>query len=280
MPKIAYVAYIDESGDDGVARVRPTDETGASEWFALSAVLVRAQFQRETVWVKDILGKIALPQRRELHYQPLDDWRKPIVCQQIGSLPVRCFVVLSNKINMRGHSNQRAAKSQPSLGRTWFYWWCTRLLLERVTDYCERRSLRDYGESRAVRLEFSRRLGLRYSHLQSYLYWLRIQSKASMLYLDQGDIKWSVLDPMNGIAVYDHGERAGLQLADAVASACYQGVAGLPVPTPNHAKLLAPRMALNRKNKVFGYGFKLMPGNYLMRSPSHQRPLLEFFSKM
>lgn len=279
MPKFAYVAYIDESGDDGVSRVKPIDSNGASEWFALSAVVVRTQTQSEAVWARSILNKIGLPNRRDLHYQQLEDWRRAIVCQAVAELPLRCFVVLSNKINMRGHSNPRAARSQPSLGRTWFYWWVTRLLLERVTDYCERRSIRDYGAPRLVRLEFSRRLGLRYSHLKSYLYWLRMQSRAQMLYLNQGDIKWSVVDPLHGVDVYDHVERAGLQLADAVAGACYQGVAGLPEPAPNPAMLLAPRMALNNRNKTYGYGFKLMPTNYLTRSPSHQKPLLEFFSK-
>jgi hypothetical protein len=279
MSNFAYVAYIDESGDDGVAKVRPIDANGASEWFALSAVVVRTQTQRETVWVRDILKKIELSHRRELHYQPLDEWRKPIVCQAISQLPLRGFTVLSNKINMRGYSNSRAAKSQPSLGRTWFYWWITRLLLERITDYCEWRSIRDYGSPRLVRLEFSRRLGLRYSHLKSYLYWLRMQSRTETLYLDQGDIKWSVLDPLNGVEVFDHAERAGLQLADAIAGACYQGVAGFPHPVPTNSMLLAPRMAIGRNGKIWNYGFKLMPGNYLPRAPLHQKPLLEFFSK-
>src|SRR5436305_13515899 len=107
-----------------------------------------------------------------MHFQPLDDWRKAIVCERIANLPLRCFVVMSHKLSMRGHHNPRAAKV--SAGKTWFYWWMTRLLLERVTDYCERRSLRDYGSPRLVHLEFSRRRGLRYPHFQSYLYWLRM----------------------------------------------------------------------------------------------------------
>jgi hypothetical protein len=40
MPKVAYVAYIDESGDDGLTRVRPIDPDGATEWFVISAVVV------------------------------------------------------------------------------------------------------------------------------------------------------------------------------------------------------------------------------------------------
>src|SRR6266550_4138812 len=161
MRKVSYVAYIDESGDDGVGNVRPIDPNGATEWFVLSALVVRAEAQRETIWVRDILKQIRLEQRRTLHFQPLDDWRRNLVCAGISELPVRCFAVISNKANMRRYQNKRAEEASGLAGRTWFYWWITRLLLERVTDYCERRSLRDYGEPRVVRLEFSRRKGLR-----------------------------------------------------------------------------------------------------------------------
>lgn len=277
MPKVSYVAYIDESGDDGVATVRPYDDTGASEWFALSAVVVRTEAQRETVWVRDILKEIKLDQRRSLHFQPLDDWRKAIVCNKIAEYPLRCFVAMSNKVNMRGYHNSNAARF--SAGRTWFYWWMTRLLLERVTDFCELRAMRDYGEPRICRLEFSRRKGLRYSHFQSYLYWLRVQSKAKMLYLNKGDIKWSVIDPLNEVRVFDHSERAGLQLSDAVASSFYQSVAGEPEPDTRFAALLKPRLARDPNGKIFNYGIKIMPDGYLARAPEAQREFFLAFDK-
>src|SRR5438552_2871876 len=105
MRKVSYVAYIDESGDDGVANVRPIDPNGATEWFVLSALVVRAEAQRETIWVRDILKQIRLEQRRTLHFQPLDDWRRNLVCAGISELPVRCFAVISNKANMRRYQN-------------------------------------------------------------------------------------------------------------------------------------------------------------------------------
>jgi hypothetical protein len=164
MPQVSYVAYIDESGDDGLARVKPRDPNGASEWFVLSALVVPADMQREAIWVHKILADLRLHQRRILHFQPLDDWRQLAVCKKLAALPVRCFAVVCNKQNMRGYRNPRAEHVSYSAGRTWFYWWCTRLLLERVTDYCERRSLHEHGEPKLVRIEFSRRKGLRYSH--------------------------------------------------------------------------------------------------------------------
>jgi hypothetical protein len=277
MPKVAYVAYIDESGDDGLTSVRPRDPNGATEWFVLSAVLVRVEAQSEAVWVRDILSNIQLERRRELHFQPLNSWRRKIVCDKIAGLPVRCFVVMSHKENMRGYNNPDAAKV--SAGKTWFYWWMTRLLLERVTDYCERRAIRDYGSPRLVRLEFSRRGGLRYSHFQSYLYWLRIQSKADALFLKRGDLKWSVVDPIEQVFAFDHAERAGLQLADTVASAFYQAVAGEPYPDAQHAIALNDRMTRGPQGRVFDYGLKLMPGGYLKHAPAHHRPVFDFYLK-
>jgi Protein of unknown function (DUF3800) len=39
---VAYIAYIDESGDDGLSKVQPIDPNGASEWFVLGAIVVPA----------------------------------------------------------------------------------------------------------------------------------------------------------------------------------------------------------------------------------------------
>ena len=274
MPQVSYVAYIDKSGDDGLGRVKPLDAEGASEWFVLSALVVPSGLQREATWVQKILADLRLHQRRTLHFQPLDDWRQLAVCKRLAALPVRCFTVMSNKQNMKGHRNIRAERVSYSAGRTWFYWWCTRLLLERVTDYCERRSLHEYNEPRLVRLEFSRRKGLRYAHCQGYLFWLRMQSRTNTLYLNQGDLKWSVIDPINEIRVLDHADRAGLQLVDAVAGAFFQSAYGWADP----AIALAPRMAANAEGKIFGYGLKLTPDGYLNRARPEQKVALQFYA--
>jgi hypothetical protein len=185
---------------------------------------------------------------------------------------------MSNKRNMRGYENPAAARFNTA-GRTWFYWWLTRLLLERVTDFCERRALRDYGEPRIVRLEFSRRKGLRYAHFRSYLYWLRTQSKANALFINRGDLRWSVIDPINQVHAFDHSERAGLQLSDVVAGAFFQSVNGAPIIRSDYAMALEPRMARDVGGKIFGYSLKLMPSSYLWRAPSSQHLIFDFYRK-
>jgi len=54
-PKYNYIAYIDESGDDGLKAVKPLATRGSSEWLILSAVVIRAGNESKVAgWVKDI----------------------------------------------------------------------------------------------------------------------------------------------------------------------------------------------------------------------------------
>ena len=50
---------------------------------------------------------------------------------------------------MRGYNNARAAKRG---GKQWYYNYCVRLLMERVTDYCLRDSLELFFSRVSLRL--------------------------------------------------------------------------------------------------------------------------------
>jgi hypothetical protein len=47
--RYGYIAYVDEAGDFGLRNVSPIDRSGASEWLILSAVVIRAEKEGETV---------------------------------------------------------------------------------------------------------------------------------------------------------------------------------------------------------------------------------------
>ena len=50
-----YVAYIDKSGDEGLRRIRPLYLDGSSEWFVISAVLVKIDRDKDLLrWVREI----------------------------------------------------------------------------------------------------------------------------------------------------------------------------------------------------------------------------------
>jgi hypothetical protein len=214
-----YIAYIDEAGDPGLKKVRPLDPDGSSEWLMLSAVVMRCKWEENIVdWVDTIRTGLGIRQRRDLHYRTLSPTRRRVAAARIGELPLRGFVLCSNKKNMCGHHNPRAARI-PS--QEWFYNWCLRLLLERVTAFCAERTAKDYGETRKLKIEFSRRGGHRYSQTRAYSQYLRHQHQAGSVYLTKRVPVMEVLET-DLMEDHPHRARAGLQLADVVASAFYQ----------------------------------------------------------
>jgi hypothetical protein len=216
-----YIAYIDEAGDPGLKRVRPLDENGASEWLVLSAVVIRAKWERDVIgWTQGIISNLGVRQRHDLHYRTLSPTRKISAGEQIAALPIRAFAICSNKKNMRGYHNPRATKI-PS--QQWYYNFCIRLLLERVTAFCAARTMKDHGEIKPIKIEFSERGGIRYSQTAAYQYYLGQQQKGGQVYLKKREPVMSMLD-WDLMAAYPHQERAGLQLADYVASAFYQAI--------------------------------------------------------
>jgi hypothetical protein len=256
---IRYVAYIDEAGDPGLTRVRPINPDGASEWLSVGAFVIPAEIRHETAtWQWNIRQAIRSRQRRDLHFRDLEPFRKRIVCQELVQLPIRCFVVLSNKQNMLNYKNELAALARPS-AQEWFYNWCIRLLLERVTDFVHYRSREEYGHPTHVQLIFSERGGVRYAQTDEYHELLREQAKAGLTYKDKRVVKWQVMHPAS-TKVVPHARNAGVQLADAIASAFYQAVNTL---TPakwdtTYAEMLRPLIP-EEFGSCADYGVTLQP---------------------
>jgi len=280
-PPYYYVAYIDEAGDPGIERVRPRDEPGASEWLVIGAILIEAANEAEPVqWVRSILDGVGSRQRPALHFRELREWQKPLACQKLATLPVNLFVMTSNKKNMRGHRNDRAAaKSNPLVAKQYFYNYCLRLILERITDCVLRHSLQTYGEPRHVKIIFSKRGGHNYAHTFVYNETLKNQARSKTTWLRKREIKWEVVD-LRLQEDAPHTTNAGLQLADIVASSFFQAVDVLP-PTVwdvRNAKLLLPRMA--REAGFFhDYGVVFQPNPRMTDAEllPQQKEIFEFY---
>lgn len=239
-----YILYIDEAGDDGLKRVKPLDEGGSSEWLCIGGVLTRVTLEGSVVdWVKGIRTDIDARQGPVLHYRELSPTKKLRACAILAQQQCLCFVVCSNKKNMRGHTNARAAQRG---GKQYFYNYCVRLLIERVTDLCFRDSQKRYGEARNLRVVFSLRGGHSYGQTKAYWEILKAQSIGGTTFLDRRTIRPEVLK-FRLVDYVPHTQNAGLQLADIVASAFYQAADALgPNWNPDPARLLRPRMAKER----------------------------------
>ena len=271
---VNFVAYIDESGDTGLEAVKPHDPGGASEWLVLGCLLVRAQNEPKLMsWVSDIQGQFK-SKRRDLHFNKLLDFKKTIACQTLATKPCICFTVMSNKKNIERYRNPNLDADN----KAWIYWWLTRLLLERVTDFCEKRVSESERGKQKLGIIFSRRGGLLYRDFIDYLWKLKWQSGTGTMFIDYKDLAWSVID-FDQILVLDHPAKAGLQLADVVAGAFFQAVErNRPADCdPQYAKLLKPKMARNERGNVLSYGIKTMPQPREMGLSVEQREIFEFY---
>lgn len=275
MPGIGYVAYVDEAGDFGLRSVVPIDPTGGSEWFVLGAAVVRKENESEVPkWLRIIRNEAKNTQSMDLHFRGLSDRQKRVICSRLADLPIRLFVVISNKRNMRHHSNPKAARI--SGHRHWFYWWVSRLLLERITAFCASQNEKLETPGCKLQLEFSRRRDLKRREFTDYF--TRLWSQDRDAFLNVRTIDWSVFD-FKHVAFYDHEARAGLQLADVVASSFYQAVNTHPHGTcnPEFAKALKPRLYRPRHSAV-DEGFTVFPYSLReIRLTDDQKEIFRFY---
>jgi len=277
-PEYKYIAYIDESGHPGLKRVKPLDKPGSSEWLIVSGVVMATEHEPQvTPWARELMASMGSHQMRDIHFQKLSPARKLIACQSVASRPVRCFVVASNKQNMKGWLNPFAEKIPSD---NWFYCLLTRLLLERMTYWVRARSLKDYGETKRLKLVFSERGGLSYTQLNAYYQWLSY--KGGSQFLPLGNIEFDTIH-MQLQEVHNHAGHDGLKLPDIVASAFFKAVDvhDTGACDPQFAEALRPRMARwpdEQSGAISGFGVKLMPRFSALKSKVRPEQLAIFRS--
>jgi hypothetical protein len=264
----SFVAYIDESGDDGLnGRYRIAGQSGgSSHWLTISASVWRLSRDLEAVaWRDEIRTQLPSNSRgKALHCKSLTHEQKVMAANVIATKPIRSICIMANKPVIPAGIYE---------GRNQFYFYMSRYLLERVSWLC--RDLRPRvpeGDGR-VKIIFSRRGGLQYQDFRKYMSRLK----------DRGDneiqINWPVID-IDSIEALDHDRRAGLQIADIVASCMSAGL------EPNlyggcerrYAEILRP--VLYQKNGNFlSYGVKLVPRIENIPLTSEQRSFIDLFRK-
>lgn len=272
-----YIAYIDEAGDPGIKRVQPIDPNGATEWFTLGCAVIRADREAEPIaYVNRVRTIIKSFQRPDIHYKKLQPWQRLAACSELAKETARLFIVASNKQSMRGYKNPNAAavSLHPN---NFFYNYCLRILLERVTEWVERRSIMEFGEPRKMLLTFSERGGHSYRHVETYTELLKIQQANGRLYQDIRSPRFSVIDP-ELVRVIQHNQNAGLQVADILASAFYQAAhARAPGWDTAPAMALKPRLA-SLTERYDRLGVQLLPWS-TWKSPltNEQKQIFRFY---
>lgn len=226
----AYHIFCDEYGDQALKH-------GASDWFIVSAVVVAARRTADLPeWIRRIKRPMRNQQRPGLHFRDLDERMKLRSTRFLGKMPVRCFALLSHKQNMINYRNRRCERAvgwyddadvreivQQRAQRHSYPNFVLKVLLERATEWCERRSLREYRARRPVDITIAQRGGFYLDGFKRYL-----ENKDKRNWQKQrgplpGYLAWRVVD-LNRIRTASAVNVAGLQFADLVAGAFSRAV--------------------------------------------------------
>jgi hypothetical protein len=243
----SYVAYIDESGDEGFTFL--PNHQGSSRWFVLSALVVRKENDLQLVQLarnaRELLKK---PPKHALHFRDLKHEQRVPLARVIGAAQIRTVNVLIHKPSIPNPETfQQQAFS--------LYRYATRLLAERVSWLCRDNRRANIGDGR-VEIVFSNRSAMSYDDLKAYLERLRAGTEGNEVRID-----WNVVEP-GLIRAVNHDQLAGLQLADAVASGMYYAVHQNPYGEVEDRYLrLMSRTLYRNRNKIEGYGLKFWCGD-------------------
>lgn len=283
-----YIAYIDEAGDPGLSRVKPIDPNGASEWLILAGTLVQERYEADVPqWGKEFVMQCGTKQMSHFHFRSANLKNKTLACERLSALPVRNFVICTNKKNMKGYRNPYASRRSSDLAgvphsKNWFYFWVVRILLEKMTGFAHAHSIKTHGKSLPIKFEFSERGGISYNELRGYLQLLRSNDKLGNQTVTYDAINWAAINDKL-IEVYSHKSRAGLILPDIVASsfymACDKHERNSPVD-PRPAIRLNPRMARRAdtlSQMPAGFGVKLMPNVRVANLDKDQQQIFNFY---
>ncbi|MEQ8397894.1 DUF3800 domain-containing protein [Thalassobaculum sp.] len=238
-----FVAYLDESGDEGFQFATPP-KRASSEWFVLSAIV------HDVVHVQQIKDHYAEFKAR--HRKP-DAWffhlantnhdaRMGFLSHMV-QLPVHAMTVLVHKPSLTKPDNFQRPY--------YLYFYAAKLLLERLSWF----AASDGGVARMI---LSSRRGLTLSDFRQYMAILKSRTVANRL-LNQHSIKWAALDLVHS-EVRANKDLRCLQLADGVASGVAKAVEWSEYGTTEdrYAQIIRP-IIYKRSGTYRSYGLKFFP---------------------
>lgn len=258
----SFLAFIDESGDDGLQKYRePGGDGGASSWLVLSAAVFRKTSSLDAVsWRNEISERMPERKGKTLHFAHLNHSQKLVAAQVLSQKPLRTVSVVAAK---------RPIPDGIYTQKNQLYFYMARYLIERISWLCRdmRRRVPD-GDGR-VAITFSRRGGMSYENFQAYLRGLQGATDRDVR------IHWPVID-IEAVRAEDHSRNASLQIADAVASSVASAVE--PDKYGNtearYAQTLLPVTYRHRGN-IMSYGIKVVPKPEACQLTGDQRTFFE-----
>jgi hypothetical protein len=260
----SFIAYIDESGDDGLAKFRePGQQGGASSWLVISACVTRYVHHLSSVaWRDEISALMPEKKSRHIHFSEMNHHQMVATVQCLAAKPLRAISVISAK---------RTIPEGVYVERNQLYFYLTRYLIERISWFCRDMHPSVPEGDGTIKIIFSRRGGMSYADFRDYIDRLRRVQDQEI------NIHWPVIKTEN-IDAQDHSRMAGLQLVDTIASAFANGFE--PDRYGNcerrYAEVLKP-IVYSRRGNYLSYGVKLVPRSELIPLSEEQRRTLDLF---
>ena len=200
----SFVAYIDESGDEGFTFKNPP-QRASSEWFGIGAVIVRETRRLELMRAMSSAVKPIEENRKgKFHFSKIPHEAKTHIAESLGQQPCRTSFVFVNK-KLLASDGVTHSLDQTSSRRLYFY--LTRFLLERISWCARDHSVTGEGNGRC-KLVFSKSESISYDDLKQYLAKLRGDKDVR--------IAWDRLEQRFDVA--QHNDSLGCRLADAAVS--------------------------------------------------------------
>lgn len=123
----SFVAYIDESGDEGFKFRDNLEEQRSSDWFILATLITRKKTDLETVKVIDnVRSEFKLHRRKHVHWKDLKHPQKVRYVQIITSLRTKIIALCVHKPSL--------LEPEKFQERYRLYFYAVRYLLERLSQ--------------------------------------------------------------------------------------------------------------------------------------------------
>lgn len=242
----SFHAYIDEAGDDGFS-FKPWPDRGSSEWFVVSAVVVRSSRHSEASQaVRAVIDPVETARGAPIHFTKLSHDQRIGVVHGLSRVNMRAICVCFNKQALPdGHTLE---------GNRRLYFYAVRYLLERVSWLSREYAPLEQGGDGRCKLHFSKCKGLSYSKMFAYL---------EKLKGDQTEVAWRHLDTEK-CAIATHDESSWLRVTDCVASGFAKALelTQQGFCEDRYARLLKPVMyhaGRGMRKRYMGYGLKIAP---------------------
>jgi hypothetical protein len=244
----SFVAYVDEAGDEGFTSKK------SSEWFVLSALVTDKADDAATLegLVDSVLVLLRQRVKKPLHFRNLRHHQKVPYIAQIAAAPVWAINVLVHKPSV---SQTEVFGEEHRL-----YHYAVRFLVERISWLCRDRK-HSVGDG-TFELVFSNRGGMSYTAISEYINSLIIKAGLKEAGTLVHDIRIAAGTMDAGkVLTFSHGDRMGLQVADAVASGFYNALeARYGFTEDRYARMLKPILYNYRdRGRYRGYGLKFFP---------------------